>query len=263
MLPPSLTSKEKKKIIKQSARYTWIDGDLFYTGYDLIIRICVRHNEILEILKACHDEPCGGHFADKRIAYKILNLGYYWPSIFRDSKKYVRSCDRCQRMGKTLPTDEMPLKPQVHIEPFEKWDLDFIGPINPPSKGKPYILVCTDYVTKWVESKELVRATEQSVVNFLFEEIFVRFGVPQEIVMDQGAQFTSKMVKGLESKYKIKHRKSIPYHPQENGQVESTNKTLEAIMIKIVQTHRKDWLDKLQEALWAYRITYKISTISL
>jgi hypothetical protein len=80
--------------------------------------------------------------------------------------------------GKPLPTDEMPLKPQVHIEPLEKWALDFIGPINPPSKGKQYILICTDYVTKWVEAKALVRATEQSVVNFLFEEIFVRFGVP-------------------------------------------------------------------------------------
>jgi len=104
-------------------------------------------------------------------------------------------------MGKPLPTNEMPLKPQVHIEPFEKWALDFIGPINPPSKGKQYILVCTDYVTKWVEAKALVRATEQSVVNFLFEEIFVRFGVPQEIVTNQGAQFTSKMVKVLARKY--------------------------------------------------------------
>jgi hypothetical protein len=162
-------------------------------------------------------------------------------------------------MGKPLPINEMLLKPQVHIEPFEKWALDFIGPINPPSKGKQYILVCTDYVTKWVEAKALVRATEQLVVKFLFEEIFVRFGVPREIVTDQGAQFTSKMVKDLASKYQIKHRKSTPYHPQANGQVESTNKNLEAIVTKIVQTHRKDWSDKLQEALWAYKITYKAS----
>jgi len=52
----------------------------------------------------------------------------------------------------------------------------------------------TDYVTKWMEAKALARATEQSVVNFLFEEIFVRFGVPRETVIDQGTQFTSKMV---------------------------------------------------------------------
>ena len=80
----------------------------------------------------------------------------------------------------------MPLQPQVLIEPFEKWALDFIGPINPPSKQKKYILVCTDYVTKWVEAKALFSATEYSVVNFLYEDIFTRFGVPREIVIDQG-----------------------------------------------------------------------------
>ncbi|CAF4217405.1 unnamed protein product [Adineta steineri] len=80
-----------------------------------------------------------------------------------------------------------------------------------------YILVCTDYVTKWFEEKTLARATEQSIVNFLFEYIFTRFGVPREIVTDQGAQFTSKLVSGIVEKYKIKHRKSCPYHPQANG----------------------------------------------
>ena len=97
------------------------------------------------------------------------------------------------------------------------------------------------------------------MVNFLFEEIFVRFGVPWKIVTDQGAQFTSKMVKDFERKYQINHWKYTPYHSRENGQVESTNKTLEAIMTKTVQIHRKDWSDKLHEALWAYRITWKNS----
>eukprot|EP00253_Pinus_taeda_P002703 PITA_02703 len=67
----------------------------------------------------------------------------------------------------------MPLKPQVLIEPFEQWALDFVGPINPPSNGKRYILVCTDYVTKWTEAKAVSRATKDTVVTFLFEEIFV------------------------------------------------------------------------------------------
>ena len=67
----------------------------------------------------------------------------------------------------------------VLIEPFEKWTLDFVGPINPPSRKKKYILVCTDYVTKWVEAKALPFANEISVVNFIFEDIFTRFGVPK------------------------------------------------------------------------------------
>eukprot|EP00253_Pinus_taeda_P017664 PITA_17664 len=103
-------------------------------------RRCVREDEMPDILKACHDEPCGGHFADKRTTYKILSLGYYWPSLFRDAKQYVRRCDSCQIVGRPTLSNEMPLQPQVLIEPFEKWALDFIGPINPPSKKKKYIL---------------------------------------------------------------------------------------------------------------------------
>eukprot|EP00253_Pinus_taeda_P006977 PITA_06977 len=253
--PPHFTTKEKKRLVKQSARYSWFNGDLFYTGYDMIIRRCVRNDEVLDILKSCHDEPCGGHFAAKQTTFKVLTLGYYWPSIFKDAKKYVKSCDICQRMGRPTATDEMPLQPQVHLEPFDKWALDFIGPINPSSNGKKYILVCTDYVTKWAEAKALVRATEHTVVNFLFEEIFVRYGVPREIVTDQSTQFTSKLVKDVTDKYKIKHRKSTPYHPQANGQVESTNKTLEGIITKTVAMNGKNWEEKLKDAHWAYRIT--------
>ena len=81
-------------------------------------------------------------------------------------------------MGKLVQFDEMPLQPQVLLESFERWDLDFVVPITSMSKKKRYILVCTDYVTKWVEAKALYQANEQLVVSFIFEEIFTRFGVP-------------------------------------------------------------------------------------
>lgn len=97
-------------------------------------------------------------------------------------------------MVKLVPSDEMPLQPQVLIEPFEKWALDFVGPINPPSRQKWYILVCIDYVTKWVEAKALPFAIENFVVSFLFEDILTHFGVPREIMTYQSTQFTSKLV---------------------------------------------------------------------
>ena len=118
----------------------------------------MREDEMTDILHACHDGPCGGDFFDKRTAYKVLHSGYYWPSIFKDVAKYVKGCDSCQRMGRPMSADQMPLQPQVMIEPFEKW----------------------------VEAKALFRATEKSVVEFIYEEIFTRFGVPREIVTDQG-----------------------------------------------------------------------------
>jgi hypothetical protein len=91
----------------------------------------------------------------------------------------------------------MPLQAEVVIEPFEKWSLDFLGPINPTYKKKKYILACIDYVTKWVKEKSLPFASEKSVVDFRFNDISTRFGVPREIVTDHGTQFTSNLVKAI------------------------------------------------------------------
>jgi transposase InsO family protein len=128
------------------------------------------------------------------------------------------------------------------------------------SHRKNYILVCTDYVTKWVEEKSLFRDIEKSVVEFIYEDIFTRFGVPREFVIDHDTQFTSKMMKELTEKYGIKHHKSSPYHLRSNGQVESTNKVMEAILTKTIQLHHREWVDRLPEALWAYLITWRNTT---
>ena len=106
-------------------------------------------------------------------------------------------------MGQPNQTNEMPLCPQVMIEPFGKWAIDFIGPINPNSLIKKHILVFTDFLTKWVEAKAVSFATERVVVDFLFTEIFTRFCGPREIASDNGSQFISNLVQGAMAQYRI------------------------------------------------------------
>ena len=163
-------------------------------------------------------------------------------------------------MGKPTPRDEMPLQPQVTFEPFEKWSLDFIRPIDPHSKKKQYIIVCINYLAKWDETKAIKAATEKKVVEFLRENIFYKFVYPRELVTHQGSQFTSNMIEDLFSQHKIKHRTSTPYHPQDNGKVEVTNRVLEGILTKVVNSNRKDCVDRLVEATWAYNTTWKTTT---
>lgn len=77
------------------------------------------------------------------------------------------------------PKDEIRLQTQVNLDPFEKWGMDFIGPIDPPSRQKKYIIVCTGYLTKWAKTKEFKATIEQKVVEFLRDNIFYKFNFPR------------------------------------------------------------------------------------
>eukprot|EP00253_Pinus_taeda_P006412 PITA_06412 len=215
--PPHLSSKGKSKIVRKSAPFTWIGGNLFKLGPDQILRHCVKEEDVFDILLTYHDGPCGGHFVAERTAFKILHAGYYCPTLHQDVRKYISQCDQCERMGKLTPREEMPLQAQVTFAPFEKWGMEFVGPINPPSKQKYYIIVCTDYLTNWVETKAIKATTKGKVVEFLRENIFYKFGYPRELVIDQGSQFTSNLIEDVLTHHKIKHRTSTPYHLKSNG----------------------------------------------
>ena len=92
-----------------------------------------------------------------------------------------------------------------------------------PSYSYIWILIATEYFTKWVEVISLKKATGPAVANFIREHIIYRFGTPHKIVSDNGTPFVNKDVRKLLNHRHIKHRRSTPYYPQGNGQVEATN----------------------------------------
>jgi hypothetical protein len=104
------------------------------------------------------------------------------------------------------------LKAQIFIEPFERWELDFIGPFNPKSNQKAYILVATNYMTKWVEAEALPNATKEVIIKFILK-LFVRYGLPREVITDGGSQFTAHRITNTLVNYCIKHKVTSPYHP--------------------------------------------------
>jgi hypothetical protein len=105
---------------------------LFKLFLDHIVRICIREDEVHDILHDFHDEQFGGHYASKMTTYNILQDGYYWPTLHRDSQQYASHCDEFQRMGKPTRSNEMSLHPQLSLYPFDKCGMNFIGPIDPP-----------------------------------------------------------------------------------------------------------------------------------
>ena len=127
--------------------YYWDELFLYKQCADQILRRCVPNEEIRSILTHGHLAPYGGHFGSFRTAAKVLQAGFYWPTIFKDAHEFVKSCDRCQRVGNISQRHEMPLNNILEVELFDVWGIDFMGPF-PPSFGNLYILVAVDYVSK-------------------------------------------------------------------------------------------------------------------
>ena len=130
-----------------------------------------------------------------------------------------------------------------------------MGPF-PSSFGKQYILVCVDYVSKWVEAIPSPTNDAKVVIKFL-KKLFSRFGVPQAVISDGGSHFCNKQFELLLKKYGVHHRVATPYHSQTSGQVEITYRKIKKILGKTVGSSRKDWASKLDDALWAYQTTFK------
>jgi hypothetical protein len=255
-IPKDWSTQDKRKFLVEVRNFYWDDPNLFKYCPDQIIRRCVPNDEVISVLKFCHSEACGGHFSIKKTAAKILQCGFYWPTLFKDTNNFCRSCERCQKLGAISRRNMMPLNPILVIEIFDCWGIDFMGPF-PPSFGYLYILVAVDYVSKWVEAMACKNNDHRTVVKFLKEHILSRFGTPRAIISDQGTHFCNKPFETLMSKYGVIHKVATSYHLQTSGQVELANREIKQILEKTVNPDRKDWSLRLIDALWAYRTAYK------
>jgi hypothetical protein len=148
------------------------------------------------------------------------------------------------------------MRPIIKSWPFRGWGFDFIGQIHPPSfKGHHFMLVDTDYFTKWTEVVPLKNMTHKEVIEFTTEHIIHRFCIPQTLMTDHGTSFVSSQVREFIESYKIRLLNSSPYYAQANDQAESSNKTLNKLIKKKIEDNLRRWHVVLSEALWSHRIS--------
>ncbi|GJT67001.1 reverse transcriptase domain-containing protein [Tanacetum coccineum] len=107
-----------------------------------------------------------------------------------------------------------------------------------------------------VEAKAFPASDARNIVNFL-KRLFMRFGIQKALISDRGSHFCNYHMERAMKRYGVVHRFSTAYHPQTNGQVENTNKVIKHILEKTIGNNRKEWSHKLDDALWAFRTTFK------
>ena len=165
-----------------------------------------------------HEGICGTHQSTPKMKWLLRRADFYWPTMMADCFRYYKGCEECQRFGNVQLVPAALLYLIIKPWPFRGWGLDFIGQINlPSSKGHCFVLVATDYFTKWTETFPLKNMTHREVIEFITKHIIHRFSIPQTLTTDQGSSFISKEVRDFAKSYKIKILNTSPYYAQANG----------------------------------------------
>jgi hypothetical protein len=249
-IPEDYTDRQKEQLINQ-ARYFEIRHNLLYKknrkDSDKPLRV-IKWTEVEPILYMMHKHPTAGHLGTDAMYYKIAER-YYWDQMYRDIKEYVKTCEECQKRQKGRRKE--PLHPIQVGRAFERIGIDLVGPLPITQQNNRYIIVATDYLTRWPEARAVPDAGAETLAKFIFEEIVCRHGTPKIILSDQGRNFISETIRILCEKFLIKHKFSSPYHPQTNGMVERLNRTLCESLAKVKGTD--DWDLHIPAVLLAYR----------
>ncbi|GJZ62730.1 reverse transcriptase domain-containing protein [Tanacetum coccineum] len=199
------------------------------------------------------------HAGPRSVVANAMRLGYYWPTMHRDARNVIRACNDCQIHSPVPRNPQQPLTPITAPWPFYKWRIDIAGPF-PKGPGKvKFLIVAMDYFTKWVEAKAVSTITGNQVKKFVWDNIVCRFGLPGEIVSDDGKQFSDNPFKDCCEKLNITQRFASVKHPQSNGLVERANRSLGDRIKARLGKGNKNWIEELPHVLWAHHMTIKSS----
>ncbi|GJW54309.1 reverse transcriptase domain-containing protein, partial [Tanacetum coccineum] len=212
------------------------------------------------VLREIHAGSCSMHSGPRSVVARALRSGYYWPTMHRDARDMIRKCNDCQ-VHRPIPRQpQQELTPITSPWPFHKWGIDIAGPFPAAAGGLKFLIVAIDYFTKWIEAKAVATITGNQVKRFVWDNIVCRFGLPGEIVSDNGKQFCDNPFKDWCARLSITQRFASVKHPQTNGLVERANRSLGEGIKARLDRHKGRWVEELSHVLWAHRTTIKVST---
>ncbi|GJV57009.1 reverse transcriptase domain-containing protein [Tanacetum coccineum] len=251
--------KKARAIKRKSQRFAIINGILYKKSFLGPWLRCVGPSQANYVLREIHEGSCSMHAGTRSVVAKALRIGYYWPTMHKDARALIKACQECQ-VHKPVPRNpQEKLNPITSPWPFYKWGIDIAGPF-PEGPGKvKFLIVAMDYFTKWIEAKPVATITGNQVKKFVWENIVCRFGLPGEIISDNGKQFRDNPFKDWCEKLRIQQHFASVKHPQTNGLVERANRSLgEGIKARLGKDN-KNWMEEISHVLWAHRTMVKSS----
>ncbi|GJW92013.1 reverse transcriptase domain-containing protein [Tanacetum coccineum] len=261
-LTKEILPKDKKKaraVHRKASRYAVINETLYKKSLLGPWLRCVGPLQVNYVLREIHEGSCSMHSGPRSVVTKAIRTGYYWLTMYTDAQKLIRECNDCQ-VHRSIPRNpQQNLTLITSLWPFYKWGIDIAGPF-PKGPGKvKFLIVAIDYFTKWIEAKPVATITGNQVKKFIWDNIVCRFGLPGEIVSDNGKQFRDNPFKDWCEKLCIRQCFASVKHPQTNCLVERANRSLGEGIKARLDERSKDWIGELSHVLWAHRTMIKSS----
>jgi hypothetical protein len=155
----------------------------------------------------------------------------------KDLRRFIASCPNCQIHQRQRISQEREygrLVTDPSIQPFQRWGIDLMGRLPKTNDGNQWIITAIDYATGWPIAKAIPKATEETIADFIYDEIYMHYGAPQEIFTDGGKNLWGGIVQKYSEKMRTLHKGTSPYHPRTNGKVERLNGIIGTMLGKLL-----------------------------
>jgi len=211
------------------------------------------------LIEENHASALGGHKGVTKTYYR-LKQRYHWTNMKEDVQAYIHNCMGCQRKKLVRVKGRQPMMlTDTPGSAFDKVALDIMGPLPVTSQGNRYVLTVQDLLTKYLIAVPLANATSMDIADGLRKYLISYFGSPRTILTDQGANFTSSLMKALARKFRIKQIRTTAFHPQGNGSVERTHHVITEYL-KQYTDRGNGWDEYIDLAMLSYNTSRHEST---
>ncbi len=203
------------------------------------------------VLQELHSKM--GHQGVER-TMSLVGDRFFWPKMQGEIEYFVTKCCTCLKQKKPSKETRAPLMNIVTTHPFELVSIDFLH-LDKSKGGYEYILVIVDHFTRFVQAYATTLKSAKTVAERIFNDYALKFGFPNRIHHDQGAEFENQLLSQLKRNCGMAGSRTTPYHPQGNGQVERFDRTLLQMLKTLTETQKSNWKESLNKLTFAYNST--------
>ncbi len=247
----SLGKNEPELIMQYQLSET---NELLDKEHRLVVPVMKRK----EVMELNHDHMLAGHLGIAKTIARIRKQ-FTWPNLKDEVTAYVNGCLTCARR-KSYGASKAPLCPMPLVNRvWEKIAMDIVGPIQESANGYKYILVLSDYASRFVFTIPMRDMSASTVARHFVNKVITKYGAPEHVLTDQGTNFLSKLVNEICQLFKIKQLKTTSYHPQTDGLVERFNRTLGDMLACYLNEELEKWDQFLPFVTLAYNSAQQAS----